>query len=64
MGILNTVGPTIASSGYVQIRLRIKYESHGVADIIATFKRANMCECFYTQYESAQGLTVTRNPIL
>lgn len=47
MGILNMVGPMIASSGYVQILLRIKYESHGVADIIATCQCKNMCEYMY-----------------
>lgn len=32
------VGPTTAVSGYVQMRLRIRYESHGVAAIRAIYR--------------------------
>lgn len=34
-GILNRVGPMIAFGGYVHIRLRMRYESHGVVETTA-----------------------------
>ena len=37
MGMSNNFGPMITSGGYVQIPCRIRYESHGVVQITATY---------------------------